>query len=143
MQYWDTSTLLKLYVPEIDSAQFAAHVPNATIYSSELARWELLRAITRKEMELAIPPLSAETVFAMFRSDVNAGRVVLHPVDGAVETQFRTLVLTLHRQQPPTFIRTFDAIHLATAMLLSATEVATADVQMRNAAIAIGLKVFP
>jgi hypothetical protein len=26
MQYWDTSALLKLYVPELDSQQFAARV---------------------------------------------------------------------------------------------------------------------
>ena len=53
MQYWDTCTLLKLYVPEPDSAQFAAHVHAPLIFTSELAHWELLRAIVRKEMEQA------------------------------------------------------------------------------------------
>jgi predicted nucleic acid-binding protein len=143
MHYWDTSTLLKLYVPEPDSAQFAAHVTTSVIYSSELARWELMRAIIRKEMEQAIPALSAETVFAKFRSDVKAGRVILLPVDGAVETHFRSMVLQLHRRQPAVRIRTADAMHLATAMLLPATELVTTDSQMRDGAKALGLKLFP
>ena len=143
MQYWDTSTLLKLYVPEPDSVQFASHLTAAAIFSSELARWELLRAIVRKETEGAIAPKSAEAVFAKFRSDVKAGRIVLLPVDGAVEAQFRGLVPQLHRGKPPVVIRTFDAIHLATAVLLPATEVVTTDPRMRDGAAVLGMKLFP
>jgi predicted nucleic acid-binding protein len=143
MQYWDTSTLLKLYVPEPDSAQFAAHVTTSAIYSSELARWELLRAIIRKEVAGAIPVMSAEIVLAKLRSDVKAGRIVLLPVDGAVETNFRTMVPQLHRRTPPVTIRTADAMHLATAVLLPATEVVTTDSQMRDGAAMLGLKLFP
>ena len=143
MQYWDTSTLLKLYVSEPDSAQFAAHVTTSAIYSSDLARWEVLRAIVRKEIDGAIPPLSAETVFAKFRSDVKAGRIVLLPVDGAVETHFRSMVPQLHRRQPSIKIRTADAMHLATAVVLAATEVVTTDSHMRDGAAALGFKLFP
>ena len=143
MQYWDTSTLLKLYVPEPDSARFAAHVILPNVYSSELARWELLRAITRKEMENAIPAMSAEAVFSRFLADVSAGRVILLPWDATIEARFRTLVPQLHRRQPPVVIRTQDAIHLATADVLAATEVVTTDPHIRAGTTAIGLKLFP
>jgi predicted nucleic acid-binding protein len=94
-------------------------------------------------MEGAIPPMSAETVFAKFRSDVKAGRIVLLLVDGAVESCFRSIVPQLHRRQPPVAIRTADAMHLATAMLLPATEIVTTDPRMRDGATALSLKLFP
>jgi hypothetical protein len=143
MQFWDTSTLLKLYVPEPDSALFAAHLRVPNIYASELARWELMRAVARKESEGAIPPQSAEVVFDRFQTDVASQRVVMIPVDAAVETQFRNLILQMHRRLPPVALRTLDAIHLATALLLPASEVVTTDTLMRSATVAAGLKVFP
>ena len=142
MQYWDTSTLLKLYVPESDSTQFAARLAGQ-IYTSELARWELLRAMARKEIEQAIAPLAAETTFNRFLSDVSLGRVILLPVTPEVEARFRSLVLQLHRRTPAVVIRTFDAIHIASADLLAATEVVTTDPRMRAGATAIGLKLYP
>ena len=143
MQYWDTSALLKLYVPEPDSAQFAAHVNVPSILTSELTRWELLRAVVRKEMDQAIPANSAEAVFARFLSDVSLGRIGMLASDTAVETRFRSLVLQLHRRQPPVVIWTMDALHLATADLLKATELVTTDTHLRAGAIAIGLKPYP
>jgi predicted nucleic acid-binding protein len=139
MQYWDTSTLLKMYVPEPDSSRFAGHLV-MPIYTSELTRLEL---ITRKELEGAIAPASAETVFNKFLFDVDSSRVVLLPVEPAVEARFRSLVLQLHRRSPAIVVRTFDALHLATADLLRATEVITTDPRMRAGAAAIGLKYFP
>jgi hypothetical protein len=143
MQYWDTSTLLKLYVPEPDSQQFAAHVAPPGVHASELARWELMRAIARKEMEHAIPAMSSEAVFSRFLADVSARRVLLVPFDAAIESRFRHLVLQLHRRQPPVVIRTLDAIHLPSADLLPAAEVVSTDPHMRAGATAIGLKIFP
>jgi predicted nucleic acid-binding protein len=141
--YWDTSALLKLYVPEADSAQFAAHLGATAISTSQLTQWELLRAIARKEIEGAIPPGSTETVFAKFRSDVNSDRVLLLAVDGAVEAIFRSIVLQLHRRTPAIVIRTADAIHVATALNARADEVVTTDSRMREGAVALGLKIFP
>jgi hypothetical protein len=120
-----------------------SHVTTTAICSSELARWELSRAIVRKEIDAALPALAAETVFAKFRSDVKGGRIVLLPVDGAVEAQFRSIVLQVHRRNPPVLVRTFDAMHLASAVLLPAAEIVTTDVRMRDGALALGLKVFP
>ena len=78
-----------------------------------------------------------------FTADIEAGRIVLLPHDSAIETHFQKLVLGLHRRQPPVVIRTFDAIHLATAELLGASEVITTDLRMRDGAAALGMQLFP
>lgn len=143
MQYWDTSTLLKLFVPEADSAPFAAHLSQSAICISQIGQAEMLRAIARKEAEGVIPAMSAETAFSKYLADVSAGRIVVLPLDSRVELHFRSLVLQLHRRQPPIVVRTLDAIHLATAHLLPADEVVTLDGHMRAGAAALGLKVFP
>lgn len=143
MQYWDTSTLLKLFAPEPDSALFAAHLSPLAICISQVGQAEMLRAIARKETEGAIPARSAETAFGKFLADVSAGRIVVLSFDSHVELHFRTLVLQLHRRQPPVVVRTLDAIHLATAQLLPADEVVTLDGHMRAGAAALGLRVFP
>jgi uncharacterized protein with PIN domain len=50
MAYWDTSCLVKLYVPEADSAVFTAHISGgATVVTSAIARLELWATLRRKE----------------------------------------------------------------------------------------------
>src|SRR5882672_107019 len=111
MQYWDTSTLAKLYVAESDSTQFQSHLAaTGPATTSELARWEIFRVFARKEADKLIAAGAAEVVFAKFESDVASGRVTLLPIDHATEYRFRKLGLQLHRLSPPVFTRTLDAI---------------------------------
>ena len=98
MHYWDTSTLAKLYVAESDSAQFQSHLAaTGSATTSVFARWDIFRFLARKEAERMIIPGAAEVIFAKFEADVVASRVVLLPMDGAVEERFRNLTLRLHR----------------------------------------------
>jgi predicted nucleic acid-binding protein len=144
MQYWDTSTLAKLYVSEPDSAQFAAYLAaTGPITTSELARWELFRVLARKEAEGLLPTGAAEAIFASFLQDVAAGKVVLVPISPLVETRFQQLVLRLHRLAPPLVVRSLDGIHLATADLEGADALIATDTHMRKCAAAIGLKLYP
>lgn len=143
MQFWDTSTLLKLYVAEPDSSQFVAHADPAGIAASELCRCELLRALARKESEGFVSPNGAEAIFNRFLSHVSARRIRLWPLDSHVENRFQRIVLHLHRQSPPLVIRTFDAIHLATALEHGATEFVVTDKRLRDAATAVNLTVYP
>ena len=118
MHYWDTSTLIKLYVNEPDSAQFSAYLATTEpMTSSELGRWEFFRVLARKESEGLIAVGSAEIIFAKFLADVAAGSVHLLPIDETVEVRFRQIVLWLHRLNPPLVVRTLDGIHIATADL--------------------------
>lgn len=144
MHYWDTSTLVELYVSEADSPQFTAHlVATGPATTSELARWEMFRGFARKEADQVVATGAAEAVFARFEADVASGRVTLLPMSAAIEERFRKPALKLHRLAPPVFTRTLDAIHLATAELHQADQFVATDVNLRKCAAAIGLKVFP
>jgi predicted nucleic acid-binding protein len=144
MHYWDTSTLAKLYVSESDSAQFVEHLAaTGPTVSSELARWEIFRVFARKEAEQAITPGAAEILFAKFEADVESGRVTLLPMSREVERRYQEVVLKLHRQTPPIFTRTLDAIHLATSDIAEAVELVATDLNLRKCARVIGLKFFP
>jgi len=144
MQYWDTSTLAKLYVSEPDSAQFAAYLAaTGPITTSELARWELFRVLARKEAAGLLPAGAPEAIFASFLMDVAAGKVRLVPLDPLVETRFQQLVLRLHRLNPPLAARTLDAIHVATADANGADTLVATDKNMRKSAAVIGLKLYP
>jgi predicted nucleic acid-binding protein len=48
-----------------------------------------------------------------------------------------------YRRTPPILLRTFDAIHLATARAAGETEVVVTDQRMRDAARLLGFVVFP
>jgi hypothetical protein len=109
MQYWDTSTLAKLYVNEPDSAQFAAYLATTgPITTSELTRWELFRVLARKEAGGLLPSGASEVIFGRFLADVTAGKVGLVPMNPLLETRFQQLVLRLHRLNPPLGVRTLD-----------------------------------
>lgn len=144
MHYWDTSTLAKLYVQEPDSQQFEAHLAaTGPITTSALTRWELLRLLARKESDGRIPAGTAETIFKKFLEEPEVALIKLISMDAAVEDQFRSTVLRLHRMSPPLFTRTLDGIHIATAELNNATEFVATDTTLRKSAAALGLKLFP
>jgi predicted nucleic acid-binding protein len=144
MQYWDTSTLAKLYVSEPDSARFVAYLAaTGPITTSELARWELFRVLARKEAGGLLPTGAAEVIFGRFQADVTASKVSLVAMDLLVETRFQQLVLRLHRLNPPLMVRTLDGVHLATADLHGADALVATDTNMRECAAAIGLKLYP
>jgi predicted nucleic acid-binding protein len=144
MHYWDTSTLAKLYVAEPDSPQLSARwSQTGTITTSTLARWEFFCVLARKEADGLISSGAAEIIFNEFLADVGAGAVILVPMQEAEEERFRNLVLRLYRSKPPLFTRTLDGIHIATAVLHSAIEFVSTDVNMRKCAAAIGLVVYP
>jgi predicted nucleic acid-binding protein len=132
--YVDTSVLLRVVLGEPGALPEWASIEVAI--GSELARVEALRTIDRARLRLQ---LSDEEV-ALRREGVMAILSSFHiaRVDSAV--------LERAADPFPTLVRTLDAIHLATALLVRAEHedliFATHDRQLATAARSVGLQVM-
>jgi len=144
MSYWDTSALGKLYVPEADSATFEQKAAGeAVIVTTRLALYEMCRVAFRKEVEGSIPPKSAESILSELQQDLAAGEIRIIDIDSRIEAEFNAIMATCYRNTPPLLIRTFDAIHLASARISGESEVVATDSRLREGAKLLGLTVFP
>ena len=144
MSYWDTSCLIKLYTPESDSAAFRAQLATGgACVTCDVAPLEFWATVRRKETEGILAAGEAEKVLAAFQSDIAAGSITVVICDAAVRAKFHAIVEHCHALQPPNFIRTNDALHLAAAICAGETEIVATDKRLREAAVALGLAVFP
>ena len=143
MRYWDTSTLLKHYVTESDSARFRTHASvTGPVLTSDIACWELFVVVHRKEAAGNITKGTAQAFYSQFEMDILTGRVVVLAGDAKQLPRFQRLVKKLFQQEPPLLIRTLDALHLAAAQAGQATEFVTTDQRQAQAAGALGLTLF-
>jgi predicted nucleic acid-binding protein len=144
MSYWDTSTLGKLYFPEADSPAFVQKAASTTvIVTAKLALHEMRRVAFRKESDGLIPPNTAELALSQMDRDVAAGQIRVVEMDAQVEAEFNAIMARCYRHSPPIPVRTFDAIHLATARMANETELVTTDKRLRDAATLLGFALFP
>lgn len=143
MAFWDTSALLKLYLPESDSPIFESLALNATeIVTAFVGRYEARTAFRRKEAQGSIPPGDAAVCWERFCRDIESGRVRVVLESPELGEAFGRIVDQCLSQIPPVFVRTNDALHLAAAKLAGETEFVTADVRQRDAAALVGLNVI-
>ncbi len=144
MAYWDTSALLKLYLSEADSPTFEMLALTSTeIVTASIGQYEARTAFRRKEAEGAIPAGEADVLYQRLIRDIQAGQIRLVPVSSATELEFGTILDRCMSQIPPIFVRTIDALHLASAKVASEMEFITADVRQRDAAKLASLIVKP
>jgi uncharacterized protein len=144
MSYWDTSTLGKLYLAEADSPAFAQKAARATvIVTAKLALREMRRVAFRKESDGLIPASTAEVVLSQVDRDIAAGDIRVMEMDARTEAEFDAIMARCYRHSPPIPIRTFDAIHLATARVAGETEVVATDKRLREAGKLLGFSLFP
>ena len=80
---------------------------------------------------------------AAYDADVVAGLVSARPMEPAVFGRFEAVVDRCYRQTPPIHLRTLDAIHMATALVVGEPEMVSTDKRLRDAAASFGLSVFP
>src|ERR1700685_4537916 len=93
MAYWDTSCLLKLYVPETDSGILRAHIlTGRPVTTAEIARLELCAAAARKEAVQDLKTGSARQVLAIYDADVASGMVATRALDSIVVEKFEALI---------------------------------------------------
>jgi predicted nucleic acid-binding protein len=144
MSYWDTSTLGKLYFPEADSPAFAQKAASTTtIVTAKLALYEMRRVAFRKESDGLIPANTAETVLNQLDRDIAAGEIRVVEINHPTEAEFNAIMARCYRQESPIPIRTFDALHLATARVAGETEMVATDQRLRAAAKLLGFSLFP
>ncbi len=145
MSYWDTSTLVKLYAQEPDSAAFENHLLNATTKpaTSRIALYEARATFQRKEAEGILQPGFAQQLYAEVLQDVFAGELRLVELGTDVEREYGQVLEQCYQPTPPIPLRTLDALHLASARVAGETEVVATDKRMRDAAKLLGFALFP
>jgi len=136
MIYLDTSLLVKLYVPEWDSATIVEQIGDEGILVvSDLARLEFKSAVQRRVREGGTTRARGRVLLA--RLDAEWEDYTRVAVDEAVLDE-ATAVLSRHP------LRTLDAVQLASALVISRhapsrVRFGTADRRLAEAAVAEGL----
>jgi len=135
--YVDTSALAKRYLNEKRSREFEEYAArNLPVAISRLTVLEFRCLLARRRRAGEINAHLERDLFAAFEEDVRAGALTVHPLEDAHAAAAVEIVARL-KAQP---LRSLDALHLAIALQIGATEVATADRAMATAATALGLK---
>jgi predicted nucleic acid-binding protein len=142
MSYWDSSALLKLYVQELDSEEFRELALRASrVAPGSLARHEV-RTVIRRGRGVLRSGESA-SLYDELTADIAATDIVIQPETPDTEREFGAVLEVCFSQTPPAFIRTNDALHLASAKVAGEREFITADMRQRAAAMLMGFTVLP
>ena len=145
MNYWDTSALLKLYLPEDDSGYFLDSVvaSDQPLVSSAIAAVEMLCALYRKESVGELKRGGALAAHQRFLGDSREGRIVLVPYGEQVFTAAEEIVRLAFRRARPVMVRSLDAIHVASALTARARVMVATDTRLRLVAAMAKLKLMP
>lgn len=144
MAHWDTSGLLKLFLAETDAPKFAAlAAAGGPVMTAFIARHEARAAFLRREGEGALPVGEADQLYQDLLSDIANGDVTELPLSQALETEYAKVLRQCLLHTPTVFVRTNDALHLASARLAGEHEFVSADGRQRAAAIHLGFTVLP
>ena len=144
MSYWDSSALVKLYVQELDSEEFRElAVKTSRVATGSLTRHEVRTVFRRREAEGVLPSGEGAALYGELTADIAAADIVIQPETADMEREFGVVLDKCFSQTPPTFIRTNDALHLASAKVAGEPEFITADVRQRAAALLMGFTVLP
>lgn len=138
--YLDSAIIVKLLVDEPDSCFFSDAMVGLPITSSELAITEVLSALNGKQRNKLISPAQRKTAWDQFNRRVHTGEIELQPL---TEVVLKKAVHILERCHPSVPLRSLDAIHTAACDLSQDFPLCTTDKRMRDAAVVLGIPVFP
>ena len=137
--YLDSSALAKLYVPEPESDSLDTFLRGRRdLLISELAITEVLSAVARRRREGMITAHQALEIRDAVLADADSGSFHRLDMSPVVHREAERLLFQIESVA----LRTIDALHVAAALLGSATYVVTFDARMRAAALHAGLKTF-
>jgi len=117
MSYWDSSALVKLYVKEADSAQFEGLALVEALVTGILALHEARTVFRRREAEGVLPLGQGTALFVQLASDVAVGEIRVQTETDVVRGKFGEVLEACFSQTPAVFIRTNDALHIASALV--------------------------
>jgi predicted nucleic acid-binding protein len=119
--YVDSSALVKRVVVEKESAELLSFL------DAHYQRDDLLATSSLGMAEVS------RAVLARARSPIAAGDLIDEAMSGINERPMTAEVLSVARRVEPLILRTLDAIHLATAVLIDADVVVTYDDRLADA----------
>jgi predicted nucleic acid-binding protein len=145
MAFWDTSALVKLYVPEPDSSQFRQlmRVSAEKPIISQLVVAEMHRTLWAKQLARAVPANHAEPTYREFLKDIESGVLSVIPFAGDVQREFDRIVQICYRTIPVVPIRTLDGLLVASALVAGTALLISTDKRQRKAATRVGLQILP
>ena len=144
MSYWDTSALLKHYTPESDSLAFEAlGRALAPIHTARLTFYELHTALRRRAAEGIIAAGETAACFQKFNDHIARGIITINEESASVRDEFADMLNDCFSATPIVYVRTADAIHIATALAVGEQDFITADARQKKAAEVCGLTVHP
>jgi uncharacterized protein len=114
--FLDTSSLVKLYHREADTAELENILSSITIntfFLSEISKIEFTSTVWKKVRTNEITELEAQTTLGLFESDFE--KFVFIPVDSIIIEQARNLTSKYGTKG----LRTLDGIQLSTSVYLS------------------------
>lgn len=111
------------------------------IYSSAISSVEFAAAIARKQLSGELPAQTASLAVKRFTLDCEAGQIQMLPCGGDVLEGARNLASATKRRAP--LLRSLDAIHISSALMIRPYAVVTTDARMRSIASLNGLNIFP
>ncbi|MDI1312020.1 type II toxin-antitoxin system VapC family toxin [Prosthecobacter sp.] len=136
--------MLKLLLAEADSTSFVALAArSAPLVTAFIARHEAQAAFFRRESENALPVGEADLLYQDMLADIANGDIVEIPLTSALEAEYGAVLRRCLLHSPPVFVRTNDALHLASAKLAGEQEFISADIRQRAAALHLGFTVLP
>lgn len=128
---------------EPDSPQFEALALAQTLVTGALGLHEARVVFRRREAEGVIPSGQGAALFAELSADVAAGEIREQIETDQVRVTFGEVLEACFSQTPPVFIRTNDALHIASALVAGEGAFVSTDARQRAAAVLMNLVVSP
>jgi hypothetical protein len=90
-----------------------------------------------------LPSGEADQLYQDLLTDIANGDITEVPLTPALEAEYGEVLRQCLLQSPPVFLRTNDALHLASARLMGEKEFVSAAGRQRAAAMHLGFTVLP
>lgn len=137
--YCDASALGKVYLREPETKQVEALLGGRRdVIVSELSITEVVSSIARRRREGALTEDAAARVRSRILADLEAGFFLRSDLTPETHREAEKVLLA-----SALALRTLDALHIAGALLAGAASLAAYDRRLRDAAVSLGLAVYP